>query len=105
MKSKVLGLLGLGAILALTGCGQSGNSAGASSQAQSSEAGKTDDSLKGTTLNLYTWDGMFPQEVLDGFTKKTGVKINYTNFDLDETMLAKLEETKGGDYDIVVADD
>ena len=43
MKSKVLGLLGLGAILALTGCGQSGNSAGASSQAQSSEAGKTDD--------------------------------------------------------------
>ena len=40
MKSKVLGLLGLGAILALTGCGQSGNSAGASSQAQSSEAGK-----------------------------------------------------------------
>ncbi len=105
MKSKVLGLLGLGAILALTGCGQSGNSAGASSQAQSSEAGKADDSLKGTTLNLYTWDGMFPQEVLDGFTKKTGVKINYTNFDLDETMLAKLEETKGGDYDVVVADD
>ena len=50
MKSKVLGLLGLGAILALTGCGQSGNSAGASSQAQSSEAGKADESLKGTTL-------------------------------------------------------
>ena len=97
--------MGLGAILALTGCGQSGNGAGASSQAQSSEAGKADESLKGTTLNLYTWDGMFPQEVLDGFTKKTGVKINYTNFDLDETMLAKLEETKGGDYDIVVADD
>ena len=103
MKFKVLGLLGFGAILALTGCGQSNS--GSSSQAQSSEAGKTDDSLKGTTLNLYTWDGMFPQEVLEGFTKKTGVKINYTNFDLDETMLAKLEETKGGDYDIVVADD
>ena len=50
MKSKVLGLLGLGAILALTGCGQSGNGAGASSQAQSSEAGKADESLKGTTL-------------------------------------------------------
>ena len=103
MKFKLLGLLGFGAILALTGCGQSNS--GSSSQAQSSEAGKTDDSLKGTTLNLYTWDGMFPQEVLEGFTKKTGIKINYTNFDLDETMLAKLEETKGGDYDIVVADD
>jgi spermidine/putrescine transport system substrate-binding protein len=57
------------------------------------------------TLNLYTWDGMFPQEVLDGFEKETGVKINYSNFDYDEDMLAKLEETKGGDYDFVIADD
>lgn len=56
-------------------------------------------------LNLYTWDGMFPQEVLDGFEAETGVKINYTNFDYDEDMLAKLEETKGGDYDLVIADD
>lgn len=56
-------------------------------------------------LNLYTWDGMFPQEVLDNFEAETGVKINYTNFDYDEDMLAKLEETKGGDYDLVIADD
>ena len=57
------------------------------------------------TLNLYTWEGMFPQEVLDGFSKQYNVKINYTNFDYDEDMLAKLEETKGGDYDVVIADD
>lgn len=56
-------------------------------------------------LNLFTWDGMFPQEVLDGFEKETGIKINYSNFDYDEDMLAKLEETKGGDYDVVLADD
>ena len=56
-------------------------------------------------LNLYTWEGMFPQEVLDGFTKETGIKINYSNFDYDETMLSKLEETKGADYDLVIADD
>ncbi len=56
-------------------------------------------------LNLYTWDGMFPQEILDNFEAETGVKINYTNFDYDEDMLAKLEETKGGDYDLVIADD
>jgi len=56
-------------------------------------------------LNLYTWDGMFPQEVLDGFEKETGITINYSNFDYDEDMLAKLEETKGGDYDLVIADD
>ena len=56
-------------------------------------------------LNLYTWDGMFPQEVLDGFEKETGITVNYSNFDYDEDMLAKLEETKGGDYDLVIADD
>ena len=56
-------------------------------------------------LNLYTWDGMFPQEILDGFEKETGIRIHYSNFDYDEDMLAKLEETKGGDYDLVIADD
>lgn len=60
---------------------------------------------KGGELNLYTWDGMFPQEVLTGFEEETGIRINYSNFDYDEDMLAKLEETQGGDYDLVIADD
>ncbi|MGI6576768.1 MAG: polyamine ABC transporter substrate-binding protein [Eubacteriales bacterium] len=59
----------------------------------------------GGTLNLFTWEGMFPQEVLDEFTTETGIKINYNNFDFDETMLAKLQAAKGGDYDLVIADD
>ena len=29
------------------------------------------------TMTLFTWEGMFPQEVLDGFTKETGIEINY----------------------------
>ncbi len=56
-------------------------------------------------LVLYTWEGMFPQEVLDGFTEETGIAVNYANFDYDETMLAKLEAAEGGDYDLVIADD
>ena len=56
-------------------------------------------------LVLYTWEGMFPQEVLDDFEKETGVKVVYSNFDTDETMLEKLSMSKGGDYDIVIADD
>ncbi|MBQ7943415.1 MAG: spermidine/putrescine ABC transporter substrate-binding protein [Lachnospiraceae bacterium] len=56
-------------------------------------------------LNLFTWDGMFPQEILDGFEEETGYRINYTNFDYDEDMLAKLEEAQGGDYDYIIADD
>lgn len=56
-------------------------------------------------LVLYTWEGMFPQEVLDGFEEETGIKIIYSNFDTDETMLEKLSMAKGGDYDVVIADD
>ena len=51
MKSKVLGLLGLGAAVALTACG-----GGSKDAAQQSTGAATDSALKGTTLNLYTWD-------------------------------------------------
>ena len=87
MKKKLAMLLAATMLVTLfTGCGA---------------GGKED---KGE-LNLYTWDGMFPQEILDGFEKETGIRIHYSNFDYDEDMLAKLEETKGGDYDLVIADD
>lgn len=67
---------------------------------------KTGESAVGNgQLNLYTWEGMFPQEVLDGFTEETGIKLNYVNFDTDETMLSKLEAAEGGDYDVIIADD
>ena len=56
-------------------------------------------------LVLYTWDGMIPQDVLDDFEKETGTKVVYSNFDTDETMLEKLSQAKGGDYDVVIADD
>ena len=59
----------------------------------------------GATLNLYTWAEMFDPEVLAAFEEETGITVNYTNFDYDETMLAKLESTNGGEYDLIIADD
>lgn len=56
-------------------------------------------------LNLFTWMGMFPDEVLENFQKETGITVNYSNFDTDETMLQKLSQAKGGDYDLIIADD
>ena len=58
-----------------------------------------------TQLNLYTWEGMFPQELLDGFEQEMGITINYVNFDTDETMLTRLQAEKGGAYDLIIADD
>ncbi len=63
------------------------------------------DSSGDKSLVLFTWEGMFPQEVLDGFTEETGISVTYANFDFDETMLTKLQAAKGGDYDVVLADD
>lgn len=91
---KKIGLMAVVLTLVLTGC---------SSKEQ--EPVDSSNPLQGTTLNLFTWDGMFPQEVLDGFKEEYGVEINYSNFDYDETMLAKLEESQGKDYDLVIADD
>ena len=59
----------------------------------------------GGTLNIYTWSEMFDPDVLSAFEKETGITINYTNFDYDETMLEKLEAANGGDYDLIIADD
>lgn len=74
-----------GAVLAgsLAGCGQSAD----------------------RELNLFTWVGMFPDEVLADFTAETGIKVNYSNFDTDESMLQKLSQAEGGDYDLIIADD
>ena len=93
--NSVLALALAGSLALLSGCGQAASSSEGASSAASGD----------TLLNLYTWEGMFPQEVLDGFTAETGIQINYSSFDTDETMLAKLEAAKGGDYDLVIADD
>lgn len=106
-KNYVAMLLGLSvaAVTVLGGCSSSnaGTEEGTSSSENNVEESSGD--LAGTELNLYTWADMFPQEVLDDFEDQTGIKINYSNFDYDEDMLAKLEETNGGDYDFVIADD
>jgi spermidine/putrescine-binding protein len=68
-------------------------------------AGGSRDKGQNQVFTLYTWSEMFPQEILDGFEKDSGYRINYVNFDYDETMLTKLETSGGGDYDLVIADD
>ncbi len=86
MKKLALILASLMLTSTLTACGGSG-------------AGKNG------TLNLFTWEGMFPEEVLTEFEETTGIDINYVNFDYDETMLMKLQAAEGGDYDLIIADD
>ena len=51
-------------------------------------------------LNLFAWSEYVPQEVIDGFTKETGIKVNYETFASNEEMLAKLR-AGGVRYDVI----
>src|SRR5256885_13280387 len=42
------------------------------------------------TLNIYCWDEYLPKDVLDDFTKRTGIKVTLTLYDSNEAMLAKI---------------
>lgn len=44
----------------------------------------------GKEINLFAWSEYVPQSVIDGFTKETGIKVNYETYASNEEMLAKL---------------
>jgi len=55
-------------------------------------------------LNLFGWSEYVPQDVLDGFTKETGIKVNFETYASNEEMLSKLVAGSGA-YDIVQPSD
>lgn len=55
-------------------------------------------------LNLFGWSEYVPQEVIDGFTAETGIKVNFETFASNEEMLAKLV-AGGGSYDLIQPSD
>ena len=55
-------------------------------------------------LNLFGWSEYVPQPVIDGFTKETGIKVNFETFASNEEMISKLV-AGGGRYDLVQPSD
>jgi spermidine/putrescine-binding protein len=55
-------------------------------------------------LNLYIWSSYMPQDVLDDFTKQTGIAVRYDLYDSNEPVLEKLQSGVA-DYDLVVPSD
>lgn len=61
-------------------------------------------------LNVYNW-GLYISDgsddsinVLEGFEKLTGIKVNYTTYDTNESLYAKLR-SGGADYDVILPSD
>jgi spermidine/putrescine transport system permease protein len=57
-------------------------------------------SLTAAELNLFGWSEYIPQDVIDGFTKETGITVNFETYDSNEAMLSKLV-AGGGNYDLI----
>jgi putrescine transport system substrate-binding protein len=56
---------------------------------------------KERVVNFYNWSDYIDPTVLESFTKRTGIKVQYDTFDSNDTLEAKLLAGRSG-YDVVV---
>ena len=60
--------------------------------------------VRAAEVNLFGWSEYVPQTVLEGFTKETGIKVNFETFASNEELISKLV-AGGGRYDLVQPSD
>lgn len=53
-------------------------------------------------VNVYVWGGEIPREVIQQFEKDTGIKVNFSTYDSNETMYAKLKASRSSIYDVIL---
>lgn len=118
MKIKAFAAVALALILAFSLCACSEkNQSGVDVDIDMSEdeaeieyEGEYTKELAGTTINVFNWGEYIPDgtegslDINKAFTELTGIKINYTTYESNESMYSKL---KGGgvSYDIIIPSD
>lgn len=90
MRNAAYAALVAFAVLALASC-QGGEDAGAPA-------------AEARQVNVYIWTNYLPQEVVDEFQKRTGIRVNVDTYDSNEAILEKLQSGVA-DYDLVVPSD
>lgn len=96
MKQKITALFLALSLILLAGCGADQSSEGAPSS--------------NVTINVYNWGEYISKgeegslNVNEEFTKKTGIKVNYTTYQTNEELYAKLK-SGSADYDIIIPSD
>jgi spermidine/putrescine-binding protein len=94
MKRPFLIALIAFAAMALVSCGGAKEEAAPASPAKAAPG----------QVNIYIWTSYLPPEVIAGFEKRTGIKVNVDTYDSNEAVLEKLQSGVA-DYDIVVPSD
>ncbi|CAM4446762.1 MAG: Spermidine/putrescine-binding periplasmic protein [Legionellaceae bacterium] len=54
------------------------------------------------SVNIFNWSGYMPDAILRQFEQETGIKVNYSTYDNNETLYAKLKANPNSGYDLVV---
>lgn len=53
-------------------------------------------------VNVYVWGGEIPDEVIKKFENTTGINVNYSTYDNNETMYAKIKASQAPVYDVIM---
>ncbi|HSN97463.1 MAG TPA: spermidine/putrescine ABC transporter substrate-binding protein [Candidatus Nanopelagicales bacterium] len=95
-------LLAIAIVTLLIGCGEKKDQPAApqAGAGTGTGTGKAAEPKPLKELNLFAWSEYVPQEVIDGFTKETGIKVNYETYASNEEMLSKLL-AGGTKYDLI----
>ena len=84
-KLSAIILSGLMAATILTGCGS-----------------KSGDSAK-KEVNVICWSEYLPDDVISSFEEEKGITVNMTTYTSPDDMLAKVQSSKAGTYDLIIA--
>lgn len=53
-------------------------------------------------VNVYAWTGEIPDTVIKQFEKETGIKVNFSTYENNEVMYAKIKALKHTNYDVIM---
>ena len=56
-------------------------------------------------LNVLNWSSYIPDSVISDFEKEYGIKVNYMTYSSNEELLAKVNSSKKGTYDLIFPSD
>lgn len=53
-------------------------------------------------VNVYAWTGEIPDSIIHQFEKETGIKVNFSTYENNEVMYAKIKAIKNTGYDVIM---
>ena len=62
----------------------------------------TANAAENNIVNVYAWTSEVPDFVVRRFEKETGIKVNFSTYENNEIMYAKIRTSKNAGYDLIM---